>query len=185
MSRHNRIIITGGPGSGKSTLLEALQKEGFSCRKEVAREVIREYRKDDISPWNRREEFVRLVYERIFHDLHQPAAELTFYDRGLPDCIAYLREAGLPVPAEYLSFVPQLYYFGEAFILPPWEAVYRQDRERRQEFYQAVSLYNSIRKTYLDYGFRLVEIPKAPLQERVNFIKHYLIKAGKLEWERT
>lgn len=184
MNKAGRIVITGGPGAGKSTLIEALKKEGYPCQDEVARELIREFREENINPWNNRKEFIRLVYERIFHDLQQSENQSFFCDRGALDCMAYLKEARLTIPEYLQSFDPHEYYSEEVFILPPREEIYCQDWARQQTFREAVSLYQSIRSTYMDYGFKLIEVPMLPLNERVEFLQQHLKRKGIFEWER-
>ena len=182
MMQPNRIIISGGPGAGKSTLIGALRAEGFPCQEEAAREVIRKYSNSDINPWNNRQTFVQLVFEQIIADLQIPIDQLSFCDRGLPDCIAYLKEADLPVPASFQHIDPFLYYARDVFILPPWESIYCRDWARQQEFEQAVSLYKSIRSTYQEWGFNLVDVPLLPVKERLSFVLQHLKTRNLLEW---
>lgn len=165
-----RIVITGGPGSGKSSLIASLSEIGFPCMEEAARKVIRDFQELEFSPWGNITEFIRLVYERIFSDLHQPACQSTFCDRGILDCIAYLNEAGRPIPDYLKNFDPHLYYAPEVFILPPWPEIYQEEPARRQDYAKAVSLYHSLKNTYLEYGFRLVEVPKLSIERRADFI---------------
>lgn len=170
MSRPLRIVITGGPGAGKSSLIATLSALGFPCMEEAARKVIGEFQGLELSPWGNMAEFIRLVYERLFYDLRQPAYQITFCDRGIPDCIAYLKEAGQDVPEYLKQFDPHQYYAPEVFILPPWPEIYQEEPARRQDYAKAVSLYQSLKNTYLECGFRLVEVPRLPVSERADYI---------------
>jgi predicted ATPase len=96
---------------------------------------------------------------------------ITFFDRGIPDIIAYLKAAGLPVDNKYDTAFQQHPYQPLAFILPPWKAIYVNDAERWQTFEEAVHLYTSIRETYEALGFTLVTVPEAPVENRVRFIQ--------------
>ena len=42
MENPNLYVITGGPGSGKTTVLAELERQGFRCAPEVARQIIQE-----------------------------------------------------------------------------------------------------------------------------------------------
>jgi predicted ATPase len=165
-----RIIITGGPGAGKSSLLEALRLKGYACQAEAARRVIQQYYSQNCTPWGDRQSFICHVGAQIEKDLQEPLNGLTFYDRGMLDCIAYAREANLPVPEALQQFDPFAYYHRQVFILPPWPQIYRKEPARQQEFSEAVLLYHSIVSTYQAYGFRLIEVPQLALEERVGFV---------------
>lgn len=170
MTEPKRIIITGGPGAGKSTLIDRIRLFGYSCMEEAARAVIHQHYAHNISPWGDRQEFVRLVYERINPELQKPLYGPTFCDRSIVDCIAYLKEAGMPVPAYLKAFDPHLYYSREIFILPPWQEIYRQEKARQQAYDKAILLYQSILSTYKEYGFWLTEVPPLTVGERIDFI---------------
>lgn len=170
MKEGRRIIITGGPGAGKSSLLEALRRKGYACQEEAARRVILQYYGQNCTPWGDRQSFIREVSAQIEKDLQEPICGLTFCDRGMLDCIAYAREANLPLPESLLRFDPFAYYHRQVFILPPWPEIYCKELARQQEFFQAVSLYHAIASTYQAYGFQLTEVPQGSLEERVNFV---------------
>lgn len=165
-----RIIITGGPGAGKSTLVERIKALGFSCMEEAAREVIFQHEAQNFSPWGDLPAFVRLVYEKIYPELQNTVSGPVFCDRSIVDCIAYLKEAGMPVPDYLAEFDPHAYYSRQVFILAPWPEIYRQDKARRQAYSKAVSLYESIKSSYQEYGFLLSEVPPLGVEERVSFI---------------
>ena len=56
------------------------------------------------------------------------------------------------------------------FIAPPWKEIFAQDRERKQDFDEAVRTYKAMVESYTAYGYDLVEIPRVPVEERVRFI---------------
>jgi predicted ATPase len=93
-----------------------------------------------------------------------------FFDRGLPDVAGYLRLSALPVPPHVESAARTHRYNGRVFILPPWREIFRQDRERKQDFGEAVRTYETMVRTYKDYGYERIDVPPAPVDERVRFI---------------
>lgn len=172
-----RYVITGGPGSGKSTLVEELEKAGFSCSAEISREMIKaEVAKgSDCLPWLDIACFSDKVIAEMITAWSQHAGKsITFFDRGIPDVIAYLKLADLPVPQNYLSELSLHPYEKQVFILPPWKDIYVNDAERWQSFEEAEAIYRVIRATYTSLGFDLLELPKDTASRRVEFIRDYL-----------
>lgn len=101
---------------------------------------------------------------------HNSIAPLSFFDRGIPDIIAYLNIAGLTVQERFLQALDHAPYHQQVFILPPWADIYINDTERWQTFEEAIAIYKTIKTTYLQLGYEIVELPKAPLAERLRFI---------------
>ena len=167
-----KYIITGGPGSGKSTLVEGLEKSGYSCSAEISRQmIIAEVAKgSDCLPWLDILCFSEKVMRRMVEAWEMKQEELTFFDRGIPDVIAYLNIDHIPVPPSFLTELELHPYQNQVFILPPWEEIYVNDSERWQSFAEASLIYEAIKSTYTAFGFELIEVPRVSTAERIAFI---------------
>ncbi|WGF87086.1 AAA family ATPase [Marinivivus vitaminiproducens] len=168
------IVVTGGPGSGKSTLLAALAEAGVATVPEVGRRIIREQTViqgralPSVDPALFAE--TMLSWEmRAYHDARDREGPVVF-DRGVPDVMGYLRLSGLPVPPHVMRAAALCRYNREVFIAPHWPDIYTGDRERRQSEDEALRTYESMVATYRDCGYALVELPLAPVGERVRFV---------------
>ena len=106
---------------------------------------------------------------RSFHELAS-AGEPVFLDRGVPDIVGYLRLIGRPVPDHMSRAAAGLAYGRRVFIFPPWEDIYLQDRERKQDFAEAVRTHDSMVDTYGALGYDLFSVPIGPVAGRVTFI---------------
>jgi predicted ATPase len=93
-----------------------------------------------------------------------------FFDRGVPDCIGYLRLMGLPVPAHMRRAADVCRYNRLVFLAPPWRQIFRRDEERKQDFVEAVRTCEALASTYSDLGYELIELPKASVEERLHFL---------------
>jgi predicted ATPase len=106
---------------------------------------------------------------RSYHIAEQQQGRV-FFDRGVPDVAGYLRLIRLPVPAYVEKAVETFRYNSQVFIASPWEEIFQQDRERKQNFAEAVRTYEVLAATYADYGYELVEVPRGAVEERVRFV---------------
>ena len=103
-----KIVITGGPGTGKSTLINELIKRGYTCLEEISRQVTLNAKKDGIDQ-------LFLTNPLLFSELllkgrHQQYreadnlnADLTFFDRGVPDVLAYMDYIGDNYPPSFIN----------------------------------------------------------------------------------
>lgn len=168
------FVLTGGPGAGKTTLVEALRARGYATTKEAGRGVIREAQQDDSGalPWLDRERFARRMFEWELGSYRQAQREesAVFFDRGLPDTLGYLRLEGLEVPPSMEEEAWRLRYNGNVFVAPPWKQIFGRDEERRQSWEVAVRTYETMVRTYADFDYSIVELPRAPIPERVSFV---------------
>jgi predicted ATPase len=176
------FVLTGGPGSGKTSLIEGLQAAGFSASIEAGRAIIKH--QAAISgpglPWNDPALFAEamLSWEMRSYDMAQQEPGIVFFDRGVPDVAGYLRLTGLPAP-DHLRRACDLYrYNRRVFIMPPWPEIFRQDGERKQDFDEAERTYRAMVETYSGCGYDLVEVPCAPVEERVDFVICEIRRSG-------
>jgi predicted ATPase len=96
------------------------------------------------------------------------------FDRGIPDVIGYLRLEGLPVPAHMMAAAERFRYNRRVFLAPHWPEIYRADAERRQDPDTARRTCEMMSRVYTDLGYRIVELPRAPIAERATFLTLYL-----------
>jgi predicted ATPase len=168
------FVLTGGPGSGKSTLIEALARAGYAGSVEAGRAIIQDQMAIDgpALPWRDAQAFAELMlcWEMRSYHMAKHQGGLVFFDRGVPDVVGYLRLLGLRVPAHMDNAARIFRYNHRVFIAPPWQAIFRGDRERKQSFDEAVRTYEAIVTTYRDYGYALIELPRAAIEERVRFV---------------
>ncbi len=168
------IVVSGGPGSGKSTLIDALEKRGFARTQEAGRAIIRDQTAigGAALPWADRALFAELMlaWEMRSHAMARLAEGTVFFDRGAPDVIGYLTLCGLPVPAHMEEAARRFRYNETVFLAPPWREIFAQDAERRQDFAEAVRTFEAMEATYRRLGYRIALLPKASVEERVNFI---------------
>lgn len=168
------FVLTGGPGAGKTTLIEALKALGYATAEEAGRGVIRQEVDlgGDALPWADRERFAERMFEWDLRSYRQAQRQRgpVFFDRGLPDTVGYLRLEGLDVPAWMEEEARRPRYNATAFIAPPWKEIYGTDEERRQGWEVAVRTYQTVARTYVDFGYELVELPRIGVAERVEFL---------------
>lgn len=173
------FVLTGGPGSGKTTLIDALADAGFATCPEAGRNIIRDQMAlgGPALPWNDPVLFAELM---LAWDLrsHRAATGRTgpvFFDRGVPDVIGYLALCGIAAPAHAQTAAVRIRYNARVFVAPPWREIFRRDSERSQTFEEAVRTHDIMVETYAGLGYTLVQLPRAPVEERLRFI---LAKAG-------
>lgn len=167
-------VITGGPGTGKTSLIEELKIVGYQTVKEVARDIIKEQQQQggDALPWKDTVLYTSMMLERSVESYlaHKENEGILFFDRGIPDTLAYARLIGLTDRKEIELAVDKYRYNRQVFILPPWKNIYHTDKERKQSFNEAIDTYYVMKDVYKDAGYTLIEVPKLPVTERRNFI---------------
>lgn len=77
---------------------------------------------------------------------------------------------GLPVPAHVHAAASTLRYHRRVLVAPPWPEIYEIDAERKQTYDEAVATYEHVCATYTHYGYDLVELPKASVEQRVRAV---------------
>ena len=127
-------------------------------------------------PWDDRSLFAELMlsWEMRSYRIAQETAGPVFFDRGVPDVLGYLRLIGVPIPDHTRNAAQKFRYNSTVFIAPPWREIFSQDQERKQDFNEAIRTYDSLAATYKALNYKLVEIPRVPIEHRASFIVEHL-----------
>ena len=173
MTKTNFYILSGAMGGGKSTVLSRLRDVGIRCVPEPAREILAEQRliKAMGVPEKNADLFSMLMLSRSIHNYYENSTveEAVVFDRGIPDMIAYARLFMLD-ETSYANAAQEFRYNSTVFYLPAWEEIYTYDSERKMSFEQAQDFGSVVRSIYEKFGYRILEVPRFSLEERVRFI---------------
>jgi predicted ATPase len=174
----NWHVITGASCSGKTTLIDQLADKGFQTVPEAGRQyferemakgqTIEEIREDRAS-------FTCLIYDlMIKHERGLRATDVIFFDRGLPDALAFFRFAGLD-PNEILSDCFQ-HRYASVFLLN--RLPYQRDGVRAAEDAIAAEFELGMLRDYSALGYDVVRVPVLPPEERLAFVLERLSEQG-------
>lgn len=131
---------------------------------------------EDALPWKNTERFAKLMLDRSVESYlaNAMATRATLVDRGVPDVLCYAGIIGMQNTAEIELACREYRYNRRVFIAPPWPEIYTVDTERKQTWEEAVDVYQRMPIVYLRCGYELIELPKASVVERADFMIRYL-----------
>ncbi|MET7418763.1 AAA family ATPase [Dactylosporangium sp. NPDC005555] len=173
-----RYILTGTPGAGKTTIALALRARGHHVVEEAATDVIAG------SPHERpsdRDDFVDLVVH-LQRRRQEEAGDVPvqLFDRSPLCTLALARYCGRePSPAlatEVERVERERVYQRLVFLVQPIGFV-TPTRARRITYPQSLVFAAIHEEVYREHGYDLLEIPPAPVQERVEMIEERLTHA--------
>ncbi|MEA1878047.1 MAG: ATP-binding protein, partial [Bacteroidota bacterium] len=170
------IVITGGPGSGKTSICEYLRDNDYQTYPEGARQIIEQGIQPPIATANSQQDpgfGEKILHSRINDYLDSHNHELCFFDRGLPDGLAFSHFLNKEPDQTLLDAIDR-YRYDHIFILTPWKEIYCQDSVRQESFEIAELISHYCTRAYKDSGYRLVEVPQLPIPERATFILNEL-----------
>ncbi len=172
--KNNFFVISGCSGSGKSTLLDALNKKGEAVVTEPGRRVVKEQLQSDSEglPWINMQRFAECCIGKAIEDFetHLNTTNPVFFDRSLIDIASAVKAFNLDMPSKLAETLASMRYAPMVFISAPWEALFQSDEERRHGFQEAIAEYEVLVPTYRYYGYDLVFLPQASVEERLQFI---------------
>jgi predicted ATPase len=168
------FVLTGGPGAGKTTLIEALRAAGFATMTEAGRAIIRDQLEiagpatHQTNPALFAELMLALDMQSYRKALGEPGP--VFFDRGITELAGYHRMMGLPTPAHFRIAAEKFRYNKRVFVAPPWSEIFANDSERKQSLDEAVRTHDAAVRIYAEFGYTIVPLPKAPVEERLRFV---------------
>ncbi len=163
-------VITGTLYSGKSAIINELAIKGFQTVPEVATTLINKNKLKGIPSWETRKDealFQQKIYEmKLEVEENIPKDRIVFFDRGLPDSIAYYKFCGLD--AQELEHISKDRYSGVFFL----EALsgYEKGGLRKETPDEREIIGRFLRQAYEDLGYHVIFIPKLPIEERLDLI---------------
>jgi predicted ATPase len=170
------VIVTGGPGVGKTTLLSELSRMGYGTVDDSARAIIAERMARGETPRPDLATFAREILRRDIEKYRRqpPTPEWVFFDRGVIDALGFLHEVAPLAPSQLHATLASYPFHPCAFVLPPWQAIYRPDAERDQSFADALVVHERIVRWYRSCGYRLQEVPCVSVSERADHVLRVL-----------
>jgi len=169
-----RVVITGGPGTGKTSVVEYLEKMNFNVFCESSREVTKKYKNNDCNQYflSNPMDFSNILMDKRkkqFKKGSKSKNDYFFYDRGIPDVLAYLNFKKIEYKSSMMKDILKFNY-DAIFIAEPWKAIYKNDSERYETYDELLEIDIHIKKIYKQLGYNVIIIPKESVKERVTFI---------------
>lgn len=164
-------VITGGPGTGKTTVIDMLEARGYAILPEMARLHIDEElaRGKTLEEMERDEHaFQReVLHMQIEAEKRLPRTRITFFDRGIPDTLAYYRFHKLAEDELILKAVAKCRY-RKVFMLE--QLPLKPDYARTESEVDQKEISRIIHDVYDSLPFPVVHVPRMSPEKRVEFI---------------
>lgn len=167
--RGRRILLSGTWGTGKSILLET-----YRDRIETTSEWGRALASEGLD-W---EVFVARMLTHCLDD-HQRYGDFpgdVLFDRGVPDCWAYARWFGVD-EGPFIEAARTRRYEDWVLYFPFWEEIYVNDRLRHASPELARQFDDLLAETYVQAGYDLIQVPRASVERRVEFVDSLLYES--------
>ena len=176
-----KIVITGGPSTGKTSVIEQLELKGLSCLHEVIRNMTAEQQESNQDVIFKSNPIVSVEDPMAFNQSILDARiaqyesalnkkeNLLFFDRGIPDVLAYMDCFRQKYPQAFIDACTQ-HPYDVIFLMPPWKEIYLLDQERFESYAEAQLVDTCLRNTYTQLGYEVITVPKDSVQNRVDFI---------------
>ena len=171
--QENYFIIMGTSGTGKTSLVAQLRDRGYQVHNEVTREILSEQLSIDgpALPSKAPLLFVQKMLDRAIaqHLESQLIEEPVFFDRGIPDIIAYAERFKVE-PLGVEEAAEKYLYNRICFLCPPWKEIFVNDPQRGGSFEFYSDFHARLVSVYQRLNFEIIELPLVSVNERVDFI---------------
>ncbi len=163
-----KYVFAGAAHSGKTTMLNEMAKLGFQTVPEAARQIIEEQlaKGGTLLPWINRREFDLLYLERMLEAESRIKEGIVFFDRALPDSLAYHRVYN-DCP-ECIEHVKNSHY--ESIFLLEMISGYVLDDVRQFDVKHEQMMHKAIEEAYSETGNRIIKVPAMSIEKRVELV---------------
>lgn len=163
-------VITGAPCSGKTAVINRLEERGYA----VVHEVARAYIDDELAKGKTLQQikadewaFERhILMTKVKLEARLPRNDVFFFDRAVPDSIAYYKVCELD-PTEPLQKSRAIRYRKIFFFE---RLTFLADPVRSEDETIADRLSHLIEESYQSLGYDLIHVPVGSVEDRIDFI---------------
>ncbi|WP_242910648.1 AAA family ATPase [Actinomadura terrae] len=178
--RPRRYVLTGAPGAGKTTIAHRLRDRGHMVIDEAATDVIAQRQaRGEQEPWNGPgflEDILRTQQQRQ-RAADASGAVVQIYDRSPLCTLALARYLRRAVPEALAAAIDRIerdgVYHRQVFLIQPIGFV-APTAARRITFEESLAFARVHEQVYRAHGYELVDVPPAPVDERVAEIEQHI-----------
>lgn len=167
-------MITGAPCSGKTAVIHMLEQRGYKVVHEVARAYIdSELMQGKTLPQIKADEWAferHILMEKVRIESRLKKDEIIFFDRGVPDSIAYYKLNGLDATEPFQKSSEVRYQ--NVFLFERLR--FLTDPVRSEDDRTARRLNRLIQESYQSLGYDIIHVPLLSVEERTEFILKHL-----------
>jgi predicted ATPase len=168
-----KIVFTGGLSCGKTTTIKMLEELGYSIADESSEAMINNFKHNfGHYPWEDKEKLFQFHQEAFLKQLEiekNAKTKITFFDRGLPDRLAFMIFDGLQ-PTEEMMQMAKRNNYDKVIFFEGNNKCYELASHRPHNISDSVRAAQIIKKVYQDLGYDLLILPFCSKEERLQII---------------
>jgi predicted ATPase len=117
----------------------------------------------------------RILRARIsqFTSVSDALEEKVFFDRGIPDVLAYMDCFGQRYGSAFEK-ASNDHRYDTIFIMPPWKEIHISDNERFESYEESMQVHECLFDCYTRFGYDVHLVPKMDVIKRADFILDHL-----------
>ena len=174
LHKTNWYVITGAPCAGKTAVINRLEQRGYTVIHEVARAFIdaelakgKSLHQIKADEWS----FERhILMAKVKLEAKLAPEDIIFFDRAVPDSIAYYKLYGLdPTEPQQKSLA---FRYQKIFLLE--RLTFLADPVRSEDEKTAARLGRLIEESYQSLGYTVIRVPLSSIEDRTEFILKHL-----------